>query len=179
MDKRRTAGIQVKTFSCRNFSVGTIEFSPFVVDHDARGISCGFVFFPREDPLSRVAFATDLGCFPDDMVRHFADSRCIVLESNHDTGLLWNNPRRPYTNKQRIASDSGHLSNEQAAQALVKVCAASRTVPRVVVLSHLSNDHNSHRLAVAHVSSALAAKGFAPVVCAAFRDKRMDFIECR
>jgi L-ascorbate metabolism protein UlaG (beta-lactamase superfamily) len=74
-DKRYTAGVPIKTFSCRGFSVGAIEFSPFVVDHDAQGISCGFVFFPREEPLSRVAFATDLGCFPDAMVRHFADSR--------------------------------------------------------------------------------------------------------
>ena len=179
MNKSRTAGVRVTTFSCRGFSIGAIEFSPFVVDHDAQGITCGFIFFPSEKPLLRVSFATDLGCIPDAMVRHFADCNCIVLESNHDTDMLWNNPYRPRANKQRIASDSGHLSNEQAAQALVKICAASRAVPRIVVLSHLSKDHNSHSLAIAHVSSALALHGFAPEVRTAFRDRKTDFIECR
>jgi|WetSurMetagenome_2_1015567.scaffolds.fasta_scaffold00008_153 phosphoribosyl 1,2-cyclic phosphodiesterase len=179
LERTNASGARIVTFSRAGFSVDEIGFSPFVVSHDARKTTCGFVFFPVEAPESRVSFATDLGCFPDDMLPHFADSACIVLEANHDTAMLWNNPRRPYANKVRVASDSGHLSNEQAAFALVKICTASRTPPRVVVLSHLSKEHNSIALAVNHVASTLASHGFSPHVCVAFRDRRTEFIECR
>jgi phosphoribosyl 1,2-cyclic phosphodiesterase len=178
MKKHGLAGVPVRPHSCSGFSVGDIEFSPFGVEHDAKELTCGFSFWGKSTPLARVAFATDLGCFPDRMVQQFADCECVVLESNHDTGLLWDNPHRPYFHKQRVASDAGHLSNEQAAQALVKICTASRRPPRIIVLSHLSEDHNSPGMALAHVGAALKAAGFSPEIYAASRKKRMEFIEC-
>jgi phosphoribosyl 1,2-cyclic phosphodiesterase len=175
--KYNLTGVKVLPFSCKRFSVGDIEFSPFVVDHDAPETTCGFTFWSCDAPHSRVAFATDLGCFPDSLVPHFADSEYVVLESNHDTGLLWNNPHRPMYHKQRVASDTGHLSNEQAATALVKICAASRRLPAAIVLSHLSADHNSPEMAITHVGAALRAKGFAPMLLAAYRDKKTQVFE--
>ncbi|HUI93882.1 MAG TPA: MBL fold metallo-hydrolase [Chitinivibrionales bacterium] len=175
-NKHRIAGLAVRPFACARFTVGGIVFSPFVVGHDARETTCGFTFWAKESPLSRIAFATDLGCFPDDLVPHFADCECIVLESNHDTGLLWDNPRRPYFHKVRVASDEGHLSNEQAAQALVKIYAASKRPPRTIVLSHLSADHNSPEMAIGHVAERLREHGIPANLLAAYRDKRMEFI---
>jgi phosphoribosyl 1,2-cyclic phosphodiesterase len=178
MKKHGLAGVPVHPHSGSGFSVGAIEFSPFGVDHDATELTCGFSFWGRSAPLARVAFATDLGCFPDRMTKQFADCEYIVLESNHDTGLLWDNPRRPFFHKQRVASDAGHLSNEQAAQALVKICASSRRPPRIIVLSHLSEDHNSPDMALDYVGAALRAAGFSPELYAALRNKKIEFIEC-
>jgi phosphoribosyl 1,2-cyclic phosphodiesterase len=178
MKKHGLSGVTVHPHSGSGFSVDSIEFSPFGVEHDAEELTCGFSFWGKNAPLARVAFATDLGCFPDSMVKQFADCECVVLESNHDADLLWNNPRRPYFHKQRVASDAGHLSNEQAAHALVRICAASRRPPRTIVLSHLSEDHNSPDMALAYVGAALRAAGFSPELHAAFRKKRMEFIEC-
>ena len=178
MKKHGLTGVTVCPHTGSGFSVGAIEFSPFGVDHDAEEITCGFSFWGRSAPLARVAFATDLGCFPDSMTNQFADCECIVLESNHDTVLLWNNPRRPYFHKQRVASDAGHLSNEQAAQALVKICAASRQPPRTIILSHLSEDHNSPDMALEYVGAKLREHGFSPRLFAALRKKRIEFIEC-
>jgi len=172
------AGVRIIPYACREFAVGALHFTAFAVDHDAANLTCGFTFWPCDAPSCRVAFATDLGCFPDAMVRHFADCACVVLEANHDTGLLWNNPRRPFLHKRRVAADTGHLSNEQAAQALVKICSASRRLPRSVVLSHLSKDHNSPELALSHVGVRLEAAGFSPRLLVASREKRMEFIEC-
>jgi phosphoribosyl 1,2-cyclic phosphodiesterase len=178
MKKHGITGVPVHPHSGSGFSVGEIEFSPFGVEHDAEELTCGFSFWGRSAPRARVAFATDLGCFPESMVKQFADCECVVLESNHDAGLLWNNPRRPFFHKQRVASDAGHLSNEQAAQALVRICAASRRPPRTIILSHLSEDHNSPEMAIDYVGTALRAAGFSPELYAASRKKKMEFIDC-
>ena len=178
MKKHGLTGVTVCPHTGSGFSVGAIEFSPFGVEHDAEEITCGFSFWGKSVPLTRVAFATDLGCFPDSMTKQFADCECIVLESNHDTGLLWDNPRRPYFHKQRVASDAGHLSNEQAAQALVKICAASRRPPRTIILSHLSEDHNSPDMALDYVGAKLREHGFSPKLFAALRKNKIQFIEC-
>jgi phosphoribosyl 1,2-cyclic phosphodiesterase len=178
MKKHGLTGVTVCPHTGSGFSVGAIEFSPFGVEHDAEEITCGFSFWGRSAPLARVAFATDLGCFPDSMTKQFADCECIVLESNHDTVLLWDNPHRPYFHKQRVASNAGHLSNEQAAQALVKICAASRRPPRTIILSHLSEDHNSPDMAVEYVGAKLREHGFSPKLFAALRKNKIQFIEC-
>jgi phosphoribosyl 1,2-cyclic phosphodiesterase len=178
MKKHGLTGVTVCPHTGSGFSVGAIEFSPFGVEHDAEEITCGFSFWGRSAPLARVAFATDLGCFPDSMTKQFADCECIVLESNHDTVLLWDNPHRPYFHKQRVASNAGHLSNEQAAQALVKICAASRRPPRTIILSHLSEDHNSPHMALDYVGAKLREHGFSPKLFAALRKKKIEFIEC-
>jgi phosphoribosyl 1,2-cyclic phosphodiesterase len=174
--KHGLGSVDVRPFADGRFTVGAIVFSPFVVGHDAKETTCGFTFWAQESPLSRIAFATDLGCFPDALVPHFTDCECIVLESNHDTGLLWDNPRRPYFHKKRVASDEGHLSNEQAAQALVKIYTASARPPRTIVLSHLSADHNSPDMAIGHVAEKLREFGIPANLLAAYRDKKMEFI---
>ncbi|MGO9640059.1 MAG: MBL fold metallo-hydrolase [Candidatus Acidiferrales bacterium] len=178
LDRAGIAGVRIVPFACGDFTVGAIHFTAFAVDHDSINLTCGFAFWPCDAPGCRVAFATDLGCFPDSLVRHFTNCTCVVLEANHDIGLLWNNPRRPEVHKRRVAADTGHLSNDQAAQALVKICAASRRLPRFIVLSHLSKDHNSPERAVGYVGDRLAARGFSPRLFAASREKRMEFIEC-
>jgi phosphoribosyl 1,2-cyclic phosphodiesterase len=99
------------------------------------------------------------------------------LEANHDSDLLWNNPGRPFFHKKRVASDVGHLSNAQAAAALVKICRASRLHPLHIVLSHLSKDHNSPEMALKHIGVELEKCGFTGSLTNAFREKKTGFIE--
>jgi len=176
-EKFKCFGVGVRRFSDGLFSVKDIVFRPFQVSHDARAVTSGFKFWGADSPEDCFTFATDLGCFPEGLLDYFINSSGIVLEANHDADLLWKNPGRPYIHKKRVASDAGHLSNAQAAKALVKILKGSTAPPRHIVLSHLSKDHNSPEIALAQVGAELDKCGYAGTLTAAFRDKKTAFID--
>jgi phosphoribosyl 1,2-cyclic phosphodiesterase len=175
--KYHCKGVAVQYFSNEAFSIKNMAFLPFPVNHDARETTSGFKMWGIDDPRRCISYATDLGCFPDGLLNYFVDSPGIILEANHDSDLLWNNPGRPFFHKKRVASDVGHLSNAQAAEALVKICRASRLPPLHIVLSHLSKDHNSPEMAIRHIGGELEKCGFKGTLTSAFRDKKTAFIE--
>jgi phosphoribosyl 1,2-cyclic phosphodiesterase len=175
--KYHCKGVNVLYFSNEAFSIKDIMFLPFSVNHDARETTSGFKVWGVDEPKRCVSYATDLGCFPDSLLDYFIDSPGIILEANHDFDLLWNNPGRPFFHKKRVASDVGHLSNAQAAEALVKICGASKPHPLHIVLSHLSKDHNSPEMAIAYIGRELEKCGFKGSLTNAFREKKTEFIE--
>ncbi len=86
---------------------------------------------------------TDTGVLPagaDDFIRG-ADT--LLLESNYDEDML-ERGSYPRTLKKRISGDSGHLSNVQASEILVRC--PDLNVGRVV-LGHLSENNNTAELA--------------------------------
>ena len=146
------------------FSVGSLRVEPFLTAHDAR------------DPVAiavrdtgtgfKLGVATDLGR-PTSQVRHaLAESDILVLEANHDPGLL-HQSSYPVSVRTRIASSHGHLSNEAAAQFAVELLH-----PRLaaVVLAHLSAECNRPELAAAVVGNALRAVGYEGVLEVAEQD---------
>ena len=74
---------------------------------------------------------------------HHAD--LLILESNHDRERLLRGPY-PYHLKQRILSPTGHLSNDQAADAVLRTWRTDSV--RWLWLSHLSRTNNTPRLAL-------------------------------
>lgn len=80
----------------------------------------------------------------------------LVLEANHDEGMLWAGPYPPWL-CQRIAGNVGHLSN-RAAGALARESVTSRTAH--VVLAHLSEQNNTPELARHALRSALRGTVF-------------------
>ena len=153
---------------------------PFATSHDAAA-SFGFRFdepVPRvgEDGAPEVAadalgFVTDTGFMTDEASRALAGVRLLALESNHDDRMLREGPY-PYPVKQRIASDRGHLSNEQAARALVDLVHEGL---EAVVAMHVSQENNTYRLPRETLERALAeaAPALAPQVrvAVAFQDR--------
>ncbi len=71
------------------------------------------------------------------------------MEANHDSELLRNDTRRPWSVKQRISGRHGHLSNESARD-LIENTPDARW--RHVYLAHLSRDCNT----VAQVEASFA-----------------------
>jgi phosphoribosyl 1,2-cyclic phosphodiesterase len=80
----------------------------------------------------------------------------LVLEANHDEGMLWAGPYPPWL-CQRIACNTGHLSN-RAAAALARDSVTARTAH--VILAHLSQHNNTPEMARSTVRSALRASVF-------------------
>ena len=65
------------------------------------------------------------------------------MESNHDVEML-NNGNYPFSLRQRILSDKGHLSNYDSAKYL---CSFIGDNTKYVLLAHLSEDNNTEELA--------------------------------
>ncbi len=168
--QRHRDRVAVHAFTARAFTVGELHVAPFALSHDARGTTSGFRICPSGSPTAVLVYAADLGHVPDTVAGHLANAHTLFLESNHDTDLLWNNPRRPYQHKKRVAGTHGHLSNEQCAEALLRAVALSDKPPSQVVLGHLSGDHNSPLRALEAVTSALLNAGVQLQLAVAPRD---------
>jgi phosphoribosyl 1,2-cyclic phosphodiesterase len=169
--------LKIKTFNDQVFQIGTLVFKPFDISHDAYVVTSGFNVSPESSDEIYLSYAADLGVFPDELICYFQNAKTIVLESNHDTELLWNNPRRPYIHKKRVAGEKGHLSNRQSADALIKIAQVSTRKPDNVVLCHLSKDHNSPQKALESVSAMLEEQNIELVLHVARRDQRTPFFE--
>lgn len=153
------------------FSIGQLRVEPFVTVHDARDP----VAVAVSDPESglKMGVATDLGR-PTAQVRH-ALSGChlLVLEANHDPGLLHQGPY-PASVRARIASSHGHLSNEAAAQFAVELMHPGLTA---VILAHLSAECNRPELALDVVDRALRGVGYEGMVIVADQDRPTDLMD--
>jgi phosphoribosyl 1,2-cyclic phosphodiesterase len=124
-----------------SFSLKDIEIQSFYVPHDAVD-PMAFVF--NSDDGS-IGLLTDLGYAPKLALERIRNVHTLVIETNHDERLLQEDPKRPWSVKQRIMSRHGHLSNDAGAQ-LVAAIAGHRL--RRVVLGHLSRDCNRPDLAL-------------------------------
>src|SRR5205823_4877537 len=114
---------------------------PIALAHDQDG-SHGFVI---EGFGCRVGYATDLGHVPAELLEHFEGVDLLALESNYDRGMQVNSGR-PWFLKQRIMGGRGHLSNEQAYEAIRRLldrCERKRRpLPNHIVLMHRSLECN-------------------------------------
>ena len=82
---------------------------------------------------------TDLGSVNRGIVRALQELDALVLEMNHDLRMLVEGPY-PWSLKQRIRGDRGHLSNEQGARLLQEILHGGL---RHLVLAHLSEHNNT------------------------------------
>ena len=129
-----------------SFGINDVRIVPFELPHDS--IRC--VGYMLEYKNNRVAFATDLGYMPENVLDLIKGSQLVYIESNHDKKML-RNCAYPYIVKQRIMGNNGHLSNEQAAQVIVELAKAGT---KHFVLSHISE--NSNTLEQAYLTNARA-----------------------
>jgi phosphoribosyl 1,2-cyclic phosphodiesterase len=170
------SNLMVHTFNNDPFLIDKgIQISPFEISHDAAKVTSGFSLMKPSG--SFFTYAADLGYFPDSLASSFINSKVIILESNHDLDLLWKNPSRPHIHKKRVAGNYGHLSNIQAAEAILKILDGSHTAPEKIVLCHLSKDHNSPELATETITKILEEKGIKIPLFVAKRGERTVFFE--
>ena len=126
------------------FQVGAIEVQPVAVPHDARE-PCQYRFSHGGRSLGVL---TDLGSITPHVVRHYRGCDGLVLEFNHDLGLLQAGAY-PASLKRRVAGDWGHLNNRQAAALLGEI---GHSALRYLVVAHISENNNCRERA----ASALA-----------------------
>jgi phosphoribosyl 1,2-cyclic phosphodiesterase len=127
------------SFSKDNGDCNGFSYRSFGVPHDSRGGCVGYSFFLHHPAgANKISIATDIGFIEPGHVGLFADSNIIIIESNHDVTML-KDSKRPQWLKDRIIQ-TGHLSNDQCADFISEVLAASQTQPSAVVLAHISQE---------------------------------------
>lgn len=145
----------VRTFeSGATVTIGRLELRTVRVSHDAA------------DPVAVVATSThsgvragiayDLGHVTQAVQRVFSDLDVLVLEANHDEGMLRAGPYPPSV-RARIAGPFGHLGNQAAARMARDSMHKSLNH---VVLAHLSESCNEARTAMTTVAAALGQTDF-------------------
>lgn len=130
-------------------SLAGFDIESFNVSHDA--IDPQFYIFHND--YKKLSLITDTGYVSDRMKGMIHGSDCFVFESNHDVDML-RMGRYPWKTKQRILSDMGHVSNEDAGYAMRDVITGST---KRIYLSHLSRDNNMKDLARMSVEQVLNA----------------------
>jgi phosphoribosyl 1,2-cyclic phosphodiesterase len=135
-------------------SFNGLEVSSVPVSHDAEETVC----YTLRSEGQQVTILTDLGCATAPIFEPLYHSHLIVLEANHDLTRLHGNPHYPQALKGRIASDRGHLNNEQSAAILRQVIEHSGRA-RTVWLAHLSEENNDPKNAVKIIRTCLNNAG--------------------
>ena len=134
--------------SGREARLGGLSVVPVQTCHDARE-PVGFVL---ESERTRVGLVTDTGVFTGLLAERLSECHAVLLECNHDRDLLRVGPY-PWPLKQRIASRTGHLSNDQACAALERLVHSGL---EVVVGIHLSQINNRPEMVRRDLSVVLA-----------------------
>ena len=129
------------------FLLSEAQITPIPTMHDASE-SCGWRV---ETPEGTFGLCTDLGVVTEDVIEGLCGADLALIESNHDVNMLLHGPYPPYL-KRRIRSEFGHLSNEDAAQLAVTLCANGT---RSLILGHISRHNNTPAMALRTVSDAL------------------------
>jgi phosphoribosyl 1,2-cyclic phosphodiesterase len=129
------------------FRIGDLEVCPFPVPHDAREP----VQFVIGDGQYRLGLLTDIGGSTPFVEASLSGCDALVLECNHDLGLLAGSDYPPSL-KQRIAGRFGHLHNEAAAKLLGSL--DNRKLQHIVA-AHLSQQNNTPAKARAALAGAL------------------------
>lgn len=132
------------------YALGDIQILPYPVPHDARE-PVQFVF---SDGARRLGVLTDAGSLTPHIARMLDACDALVLECNHDAGLLADSDY-PVSLKKRISGRLGHLDNTTAASLLTRI-----NVSRLqhIVAAHLSEQNNRVELAATELASVLACK---------------------
>lgn len=128
--------------------------TPFLVPHDASE-NVGY-----QIDVEGVSFViiTDVGSVTDEVKQRIGNAHYLIIEANHDVEMLTNGPYPAYL-KQRILSQTGHLSNAECGQAIAENMTEKL---RHVWLCHLSEENNHPELARKTVETILRSYGIIP-----------------
>ncbi|MDA7931028.1 MBL fold metallo-hydrolase [Akkermansiaceae bacterium] len=127
--------------SGQRFTWEGFDLETFALPHDAVE-PVGYVI---SNGGRKMGVATDLGHVDDGVMNALKGVEGLVLEANYEWKLLEADTKRPFSTKQRISSQHGHLSNEQAADLIAELVPEGL---KTVILGHLSSDCNTPDVAI-------------------------------
>ena len=122
------------------FNIFDVKIELIHTSHDAP-YSVGFII-SQED--KSIVYVTDTGYINRKYLNKMVNKDIYVIESNHDEVMLMDG-LYPRFLKERVISDTGHLSNKTTAKYLKKII-GDKT--KYVLLAHLSEKNNTEEKAI-------------------------------
>lgn len=135
----------------KGVAIDNMLIKPFSTSHDCEG-SVGYTVTTSDG--AKISLATDTGVITDEIYQSIAGSDAVIIESNHDVGMLMNGGY-PYQLKRRILSEQGHLSNDACSELLPELVESGTTR---FILAHLSRENNMPMIAENSAVYELACK---------------------
>jgi len=135
-----------------SFRFEDLDIEAFTLSHDAEN-TFGFTFSKGS---SRVGIATDLGTVSETVFNKLQACQLISIDCNYDAEMLEKGPY-PEVIKKRIASKTGHLSNQDTAE-LVSTLRKIGPIQNVL-LAHMSAENNNPALALKAIQDAIHPPG--------------------
>ncbi|MCP4430021.1 MAG: MBL fold metallo-hydrolase, partial [Gammaproteobacteria bacterium] len=120
-----------------SLTIGKIEVLPVTVPHDACE-PVQFIFTASNG--KKLGILTDTGHITSHIISTYNQLDGLLLEFNYDQAMLEDGPY-PYSLKQRVSGDLGHLSNMQSLSLLKSI--DTKRLSRLIA-GHISENNNSH-----------------------------------
>ena len=149
------------------FTIFDVKIELIHTSHDAP-YSVGFIISHDDKSL---VYVTDTGYINRKFLNKMVNKDIYVIESNHDEVMLMDGPY-PRFLKERVISDTGHLSNKTTAGYLKKIVTDNT---KCVVLAHISEKNNKVDLAYQEANNVLKDKNIELLV--AMQDEESKLIE--
>lgn len=146
----KLGGCARKTVLDEAFEYDGVKITPFEVPHDATETVGYHIDFHGV----KFTFITDVGAITDNVINYSSMANVLIIESNYDLDMLLQGGYTPEL-KLRIAKGNGHLSNEQCASVIRRVCHPQMDS---IFLCHLSENNNTPELAFKEIDKALKSK---------------------
>lgn len=125
------------------YTLHDLNIVPIELSHDAVN-TYGYLFESNNKTLGYIA---DTGFIPTKYLHILSKMQALIIESNYDVRMLLDS-QRPWFLKERILSESGHMSNKACADFLKVII---NDVTKYVILAHLSQECNTEDLAINQV----------------------------
>lgn len=145
---------EYETVTPQGVALDSMKITPFHTSHDAAE-SVGYRIEFADGRIAAVA--TDTGTVTQEVLHGVRKADLVLLESNHDPRMLQYGPY-PAPLKRRIASDLGHLSNEDCAATALHLMENGTTR---FFLGHLSRENNTPETARHATQTRLCSAGAA------------------
>ena len=133
------------------FSIRDFTITAFEVPHDSSD-NVGYMIVYGDHTF---VIVTDVGHITDVIRKYVCMANYLVLEANYDEEMLMSGSYPDFL-KERVSSDTGHLSNRKAAEFLADNYSSKL---KNVWLCHLSRDNNHPELAYKTVDLRLFQEG--------------------
>ena len=145
-----------------HFQINDVEIELIHTSHDAP-VSVGYII--KHDNKECV-YVTDTGYINRKYLEKMKDKDCYIIESNHDEVMLMDGPY-PRFLKERVISDSGHLSNSTTAKYLKKIVGPKT---KTIVLAHLSETNNTPEKAMEAIQEQELPKNIKIIIAEQYKE---------
>lgn len=152
----------------KNLNIEDIEIEYLNMSHDQPCYS-----YIISDGDKRIYYVTDTGYINRRYKEKISNMDMYLIESNHNEVMLMEGPY-PTILKQRVISDSGHMSNKYAGKILREVI-GDKT--EYIVLMHISENNNTEEMAITEVDEELSKVSYMGRLIPAKQHEPLELIE--